>query len=391
MKRVAVIFESSPFDRKGLFNSVHNRVKGLVSSGKCQVDVYCIQSSDNFFTGKIRHRKPVPRVEVVDVEGIQYNMLWYRFSLIDYLLFDCMSCRPLMFRSFMKHVVERLGGYDVISAHSFVGGLMAKEVYMSKGTPYFVTWHGSDVHTHPFRNSLQMLQTKIIMKNARCNFFVSKALLEASGRVVDDASIAREVIYNGVSDDFVRYSDQERAELKAVKGVGEGAKVVAFAGNLCHVKNVRVLASVFKSVRMAYQADVQFWIIGDGKLRAAVEADVAEASLDGVRFWGNMPSSEMPAMMNCIDVLVLPSLNEGLPLVCLEAIKCGANAVGSAAGGIAEAVGEGNVVSLGEGFVEALSQKILQMLEHPENQSVPAEMSWERASETELGHILSSN
>ena len=137
-----------------------------------------------------------------------------------------------MFRSFMKHVVERLGGYDVISAHSFVGGLMAKEVYMSKGTPYFVTWHGSDVHTHPFRNSLQMLQTKIIMKNARCNFFVSKALLEASGRVVDDASIAREVIYNGVSDDFVRYSDQERAELKAVKGVGEGAKVVAFAGNL---------------------------------------------------------------------------------------------------------------------------------------------------------------
>ena len=155
------------------------------------------------------------------------------------------------------------------------------------------------------------------------------------------------------------------------------------------MKKVRVLASVFKAVRMAYQADVQFWIIGDGKLRAAVESDVAEASLEGVRFWGNIPSSKMPAMMNCIDVLVLPSLNEGLPLVCLEAIKCGANAVGSAAGGIAEAVGEGNVVSLGEGFVEALSQKILQMLEHPENQSVPAEMSWERASEIELGHILS--
>ena len=65
--------------------------------------------------------------------------------------------------------------------------------------------------------------------------------------------------------------------------------------------------------------------------------------------------------------------------------------MGSAAGGIAEAVGEGNVVSLGEGFVEGLSQKILQMLRHPENQSVPAEMSWEKASETELGHILSSN
>ena len=389
MKRVAVIFESSPFDRKGLFNSVHNRVKGLAGSGKCQVDVYCIQSTDNFFTGKIRHRKPVPQVETVDVEGIQYNMLWYRFSLADYMLFDCMSCKPLFFKGFMKRVVEKLGGYDVISAHSFVGGLIAKEVYLSNGTPYFVTWHGSDVHTHPFKNALQMQETKEIMQNARCNFFVSKALLEASARISDSADIAREVIYNGVSEDFVRYSDEVRAELRSAKGVGDGAKVVTFAGNLCQVKNVRVLAPVFRAVREAYEGEVQFWIIGDGKLRSAVEADVADASLEGVRFWGNLPSSDMPAMMNCTDVLVLPSLNEGLPLVCLEAINCGANAVGSAAGGIAEAVGAENAIPLGEGFVEGLSQKILQMLRHPENQSVPAEMSWEKASSIELDHILS--
>ena len=81
--------------------------------------------------------------------------------------------------------------------------------------------------------------------------------------------------------------------------------------------------------------------------------------------------------------------NEGLPLVCLEAISCGANAVGSAVGGIPEAVGESNVVPLGDDFVDGMSQKILQMLKHPENQSVPAHMSWENATSVELGHILS--
>ena len=390
MKRIAVIFESSPFDRKGLFTSVHNRVKGLIDSGKCQVDVYCIQSSDNAFTGKIRHRKPVSRVKTVDVDGVRYNMLWYRFSLIDYLLFDCMSVEPLFFRRFMQSVVKKLSGYDVISAHSFTGGLIAKEVYISTGTPYFVTWHGSDVHTHPFRNSLQMQQTKVIMQNARCNFFVSKALLDASFRITDDSAVAREVLYNGVSQDFVRYSDQARAELRVAKEVTLGAKVVTFAGNLCQVKNVRMLAPIFKTVYDSYDGNLQFWIIGDGKMRAAVEADVAEASIDGVRFWGNIHSSEMPAMMNCTDVLVLPSMNEGLPLVCLEAINCGANAVGSAVGGIAEVVGSDNAIPLGEGFVEGLSQKILQMLKHPENQSVPVEMSWKNASRIELDHILST-
>lgn len=389
MKRVAVIFESSPFDRKGLFNSVHNRVKELVGSGQCQVDVYCVQSKDNFFTGKIRHRKPVPAVDTVSVDDIQYNMLWYRFSLIDYMLFDRMARKPLLFKSFLRRAVENLSGYDVVVAHSFVGGLIAKEACLSSGTPYFVTWHGSDVHTHPFKNQLQMEETKVIMKNAKCNFFVSRALLEASKHIIDDASVGREVIYNGVSKDFYRYSDEERAELRSEKSVCAGEKVVTFAGNLCEVKNVRALAPVFKAVAEAYEGRVHFWIIGDGKLRSAVETDVAEASLEGVRFWGNLPSSDMPAMMNCTDVLVLPSLNEGLPLVCLEAISCGANAVGSAAGGIAEAVGAENAIPLGEGFAEAFSQKILQMLRHPENQSVPAEMSWEKASSIELGHILS--
>ena len=85
MLRVAVIFESSPFDRKGLFNAVHNRVKGLLGTGECWVDAYCIHSRDNALTRRLRHTSYVPQVETVSVDEVTYRMLWYRFSILDHL------------------------------------------------------------------------------------------------------------------------------------------------------------------------------------------------------------------------------------------------------------------------------------------------------------------
>ena len=60
MFNLAVIFESSPFDMKGQFNAVHNRVKNLVATGRCKVDVYCLHSKDTVLTRKIRKTMKVP-------------------------------------------------------------------------------------------------------------------------------------------------------------------------------------------------------------------------------------------------------------------------------------------------------------------------------------------
>ena len=161
--------------------------------------------------------------------------------------------------------------------------------------------------------------------------------------------------------------------------------VVAFVGNLSAVKNVRVLAGIFREVSMRYYGKLKFWIIGDGKLASAVGRDMIASGIDDmVRMFGNVPSDDMPAVMNCIDVLVLPSLNEGLPLVCLEALKCGANVVGSRVGGIPEIIGEANTVPLGDGFVEAMADRIVHMLSGNVVQKVPSQMSWAKATEREL-------
>lgn len=380
MLKLAVIFEGSPFDRKGLFNAVHNRVKGLAASGRCKVDVFCIHSRDNAFTRRVRHTPDAPFADHVDVDGVRYNLLWYRFSILDHVTVEKLHRRPLLFRRFIARGLRCLEGYDAVLSHSFTGGLFAYEAHLRYGIPYYASWHGSDVHTHPWRVPVILEDTVRIMENAKCNFFVSKALMEQSSRIALHA--VKKVLYNGVAADFVKFPAEVRADLRRRNGIAEGEKVVAYVGNLSAVKNVQVLPALFAEVASRYEGRLKFWIVGDGKLRAALESDVA------ISFLGNMPAEEMPSVMNCIDVLVLPSLNEGLGMVCAEAISCGANAVGSAAGGIAEVVGADNVVPLGDGFIPAMSERIITMLTSQVIQTLPEYISWEKTASSELAELL---
>ena len=393
MMKLAVIFESSPFDRKGLFNAVHNRVKHLSATGECTVDVFCVHSRDNAFTRRVRHTPVVPSVDEVSIDGITYRLLWYRFSVLDNVLLEKMNLRPLFFRRFMSSRVELLKGYDAVVAHSFCGGLFALMAHQRFNIPYYVTWHGSDVHTHPWRVPVMLEDTRAVMESARCNFFVSKALMTASDKITVQAS--KEVLYNGVSEDFVEFSPADRAAVRERFGLAPKDKVVAFVGNLAAVKNVLSLPAIFAEVVKRYDASLKFWIVGDGKLRTQLESVFSlsfrpnEVSGE-ISFFGNQPSPAMPDIMNCIDVLVLPSLNEGLPLVCAEALNCGAAVVGSDVGGIAEVIGQDYVVPLGDSFVTGMADKIVSFLDGKTlSQTLPSEISWSLTAERELSFLKS--
>lgn len=386
MTRIAVIFESSPFDRKGLFNAVHNRVKGLVGTGECWVDAYCIHAKDNMLTRALRHTRYVPQVDSVELDGITYRMLWYRFSICDHLTLEKFGKRPCMFRRFINTYVGFLEGYDYVIAHSFTGALFAYEARKRYGIPYFANWHGSDVHTHPWRVPVILEDTKKVMEAAECNFFVSRALLQSSDKITREAS--KEVLYNGVSENFTRFDEQALKQARGRFGLSGKEKVVAFAGNLVPVKNVLVLPEIFKAVSDKFDGPVHFIIAGDGKQRKLLEKGFLSVSqCVDVTFTGNVDAEEMPALMNCVDVLVLPSLNEGLPLVCAEALRCGANVVGSDVGGIAEVIGRENVVPLGDDFVPVMAEKIVAMLNDRPVQSVPEEISWAKTTARELSKV----
>ena len=386
MLKAAVIFEGSPFDRKGLFNAVHNRVKHLVGTGKCSVDAYCIHSWDTAFTRKVRHTPYVPeKKDHVDVDGISYHMLWYDFSIFDHMTVEKLHLRPLLFSRFIERTVPMLQEYDVIIAHSFTGALIAYEVRKRYGIPYYVTWHGSDIHTHPVRNKLIRKDTRMVMEAATCNFFVSKALMLKSDELTLNA--VKKVLYNGISERFECFPDEKRRGLRVQYGLSPDDKVVAFVGSIVAVKNVHVLQPLFHAIRAGFDGKLRFWMVGDGKLRSSVEPALMSDEMIDVKLWGNIPADEMPDVMNCIDVMVLPSLNEGLPLVCAEAVNCGANVVGADVGGIPEVIGREYVVPHGEEFIEAMAAKVIELLKTRPVQHIPEDLDWKRTAELEIGYM----
>jgi glycosyltransferase involved in cell wall biosynthesis len=218
--------------------------------------------------------------------------------------------------------------------------------------------------------------------------------MKASDKIT--VSARKEVLYNGVSEEFVPFDEAALAQARENFGISEDEKVIAFVGNLSAVKNVMTLPEIFRSVvqlnEVKNPADsLRFIIAGDGKLmgplQKALRALCADKAGVNVTFYGNLDPEVMPALMNCIDVLVLPSLNEGLPLVCAEALRCGANVVGSDAGGIAEVIGHENVVPLGEDFVAQMAEKTVDMLDRKPHQTLPEDISWKKTSARELSFL----
>lgn len=396
MRKIAVIFEENIFDRKGAFNAKCARVRHLAELTGWKIDVYCIQLyQDAFVSSVLGHRcldipgegkvqeKTLRKRNSVTLNGIRMNLIWKNYSIMDHLLFYKLHLRPLGYPRFLKKNVDLLKEYDVVAAHSFVGGYIALEAKRKFGIPFYVTWHGSDIHTTPFRHPQIKEMTAELIREAGMNCFVSRDLMVRSDAIGPGS---KTVLYNGRDEMFFRYEDSKRLELRREYGV-EGKRTVTYAGNMLPVKNVGSLPEIFHKVREKFDGEVEFWVVGDGGLRPQVEAEMKSDNSLIFRFWGNMPPEMMPGIFNCTDVLVLPSRNEGLPLVIVEAAGCGAKVVASRVGGVPEVLDQAFTVELGEGFADRMAERIASCLAGKPQSIDLSRFDWRRTARKEKSLI----
>lgn len=374
--KIAILFEANLYDRKGLLNAIINRTKNLMAVSNSTIDLYCMQDTPGGLNKCIRKRHVKTIENIYQLDGLRINIMWYKNYLVDDIINHRFHIPPPLFRIWAKRNIKVFSSYDLISAHSLRSGEVANLIYKRYKIPYCVTWHGTDIHTTPFLSSSLKHYVTNILEGAECNFFVSEALRKKAKSFANN--FYSDILYNGVSEKFVRYESVKRMDLREKYHVGEN-KVVAFVGNLVPVKNVKSLPLIFKEVKQKYSNHISFWIIGDGYQRDLVEKGMMELDIE-CSFWGNRTIHEMPDFMNCIDVLVLPSVNEGLPLVTLEALACGSNVVGSKVGGIPEVIGEDNTFELGNDFVSNISTKIAYYLTHNEKQIIQKKFSWKETA-----------
>jgi L-malate glycosyltransferase len=124
------------------------------------------------------------------------------------------------------------------------------------------------------------------------------------------------------------------AQVRARLGIGEDRVLFGTLARMVPIKGLGDLLEAAALLRQRGSRAV-FVLAGDGPLRPSLEARAAELHLDGaVRFLGF--TSESAGVLAALDVFVLPSLDEGVPLALLEALAAGKPVVATAVGGMAE-------------------------------------------------------
>ncbi|WP_028844006.1 glycosyltransferase family 4 protein [Pseudothermotoga elfii] len=247
--------------------------------------------------------------------------------------------------------------FDLIHAHgmySIPAGEIAYLLAKEYNKPFVITLHGSDVNLLMPKRKERYIA---ILENASKCIFVSKALLEKAKSFGYSGKNAV-VIPNGYDPEVFKPMDKDHVR-KALGIYRENTHYVGFVGNLIPIKRADKLPEIFRKIAKELP-NIKFLIVGDGALRDKILKEMK--GLDVV-FAGRVPQLEVAKYMNAMDVMVLPSRNEGWPCVVLEAQACGTCVVGSSSGGIPEAIGfEEYVVKEGENFEERFARKVVDVL-----------------------------
>lgn len=260
--------------------------------------------------------------------------------------FDRRAIRTL--RAYLDH--ERI---DVLHAHGYKARLYGRFAARHLPVALMTTCHGFVHDTLPLR--LYDFVDRFVMRGFPRVATVSAELTaQLCGHGLSSSALT--TIANGV--DMEEYGDAQptlRAEL-APPGLLVGA-----VGRLSPEKGLghflRAAALVLRQF-----PDTSFALIGDGPQRADLMAVARELGIaEHVVFTGRR--TDMAGVYASLDLVVLPSLQEGLPMVVLEAMASGRPLIASRVGDIGQVVTQGeNGLLVPAGDSRALSAAMTQLL-----------------------------
>lgn len=135
-----------------------------------------------------------------------------------------------------------------------------------------------------------------------------------------------ELIYNAIDTDLFSFSEKEREDVRKELNC-DNKIVVGFVGRFSPQKNpifmLRIFACFFK-----YNPNSELWIVGDGNLKNDMENEVDSLGIGQHVKWLGL-REDIYRLMQGMDLLLQPSLFEGLGIVLIEGQAAGLPVVSS--------------------------------------------------------------
>jgi teichuronic acid biosynthesis glycosyltransferase TuaC len=207
------------------------------------------------------------------------------------------------------------------------------------GLRYVVTAHGSDINVYSEQAALRP-QIRWALRHAAGVVAVSAALQEKVRCLIGRPDPEVACIPCAAFDPEV-FAPRSRDDMRRRLDMPAQGRIVVFVGLLVPIKGLEYLVAAWIALasRGVLDDSDRLVLLGDGPCRAALRQQIEQAGLgDRVLFAGTVNQDAVARGISAATLLCLPSRNEGMPNVVVEALACGVPVVASRVGGIPELV-----------------------------------------------------
>ena len=220
--------------------------------------------------------------------------------------------------------------YDVVHIHSdvanklLVSGLAAKRC----GVPKILLHShatGTDGNNREIKEKLHLICRKLLKiingKYVACSYSASKWMFPG----IPKTGVT--LIKNGIDIEKFAFNENIRKKVRAELDIDNSDYLIGHVGRFMYQKNHEYVIKIFSDFCESWkkhgcEGDTKLLLVGAGELIANIKKIVKDKGLDdNVIFYGL--SDRVNELLQGMDVFILPSFFEGLPIVGIEAQAAG--------------------------------------------------------------------
>jgi L-malate glycosyltransferase len=249
---------------------------------------------------------------------------------------------------------------QVVHCHLPWAGFVGRIVHLISGIPVIYTEHNKQERYQ----SLTRFFNKFSFNLQSTAIAVSDDVAQ-SIKLNINPSIKVNTILNGINTEKFRRNLQVGQKIRADLGISSDAIVIGSLGVFRTQKRLHHWLEIFVSVSKE-NPNVRGILVGDGPLKQQIILQIKAMGLADIVF---LPGIQTNAVdwYSAMDVFMMTSEFEGLPLALLEAMSCECAVVATNAGGINEVVNDGingSIVDVDQWA--GLTSKVQFLLDHPD-------------------------
>ncbi len=257
---------------------------------------------------------------------------------------------------------------SIVHTHSSKAGLLGRLAARLAGVPCIVhTPHGHVFYGHfgPAASRLFLGLEKLLARWTHRLVALTEGEKNDYLRLAVGRPETLCTIHSGVDVEKFSAVQVDQVAKRRALGLEQNGRVVGFIGWLLPIKGpahlLRAMSDVWES-----HPDVHLVFIGKGDMEVDLRTAARKAGSNGrVRFLGWRKDVEQ--IMPVFDIFVLPSRNEGMGRVLVEAMAAGKPVVASRVGGIPDLIKHGeNGLLVPAGDEKSLAAAIKQLIDDPE-------------------------